>query len=79
MAHARHGAGRTPSSFIRTVTVGSGIGPDLLTLRRCAAGGARGLVGTAAGAGRPTAGGEFRPALKTLLVVVCRRGGRRIL
>ena len=30
-----------PSSFIRTVTVGSGIGPDLLTTRR--AGCARGL------------------------------------
>jgi hypothetical protein len=25
---------RSPSSFIRTVTVGSGIGPDLLTSRR---------------------------------------------
>ncbi|MDR7135154.1 hypothetical protein J2X06_002363 [Lysobacter niastensis] len=36
-----------PSSFIRTVTVGSGIGPDLLTLRfprNAVAGGARGLV-----------------------------------
>jgi len=35
-----HGAARpawdalTPSSFIRTVTVGSGIGPDLLTSRQ---------------------------------------------
>jgi len=28
------GRGCRTSSFIRTVTVGSGIGPDLLTLRR---------------------------------------------
>jgi hypothetical protein len=50
----------TPSSFIRTVTVGSGIGPDLLTSRWT--GSARGLVSLR----KPTAGGEFRPALKTL-------------
>jgi hypothetical protein len=39
-----HGArpGAKPSSFIRTVTVGSGIRPDLLTLR--CTGGARGLA-----------------------------------
>jgi len=45
-AHGRK-AMRKPSSFIRTVTVGSGIGPDLLTLRfprNAVAGGARGLV-----------------------------------
>ncbi|SOT38598.1 hypothetical protein F01_140092 [Burkholderia cenocepacia] len=47
------------SSLIRTVTVGSGIRPDLLTPRECA--GARGLAGLR----QPTAGGEFRPALKT--------------
>ena len=36
-----------PSSFIRTVTVGSGIGPDLLTfatLHTCGLRSARGLV-----------------------------------
>ncbi|GAB1594534.1 hypothetical protein PAGU2638_02130 [Lysobacter sp. PAGU 2638] len=34
-AHARKAEAcmRTPSSFIRTVTVGSGVRPDLLTLR----------------------------------------------
>ncbi|CAG9216322.1 conserved hypothetical protein [Burkholderia vietnamiensis] len=47
------------SSLIRTMTVGSGIRPDLLTPRKCA--GARGLAGFR----QPTAGGEFRPALKT--------------
>jgi len=61
-----------PSSFIRTVgrpgervglTVGSGIRPDLLTLRIAA----KALAGSFVGASRePTAGGEFRPALKTL-------------
>ena len=50
-------------SFIRTVTVGSGIAPDLLT--STAAGqvsSARGLLQLLAN----TAGGEFRPALRTL-------------
>src|SRR5207342_290699 len=59
---------RWPSSFIRTVTVGSGIGPDLLTLR--CTGGARGLVRAIRGTVAPTAGGELHPALKTLRVVV---------
>jgi hypothetical protein len=40
------------SSFIRTLTVGPGISPDLLTLHLQA------LAGY-------TAGGEFHPALKT--------------
>lgn len=31
--HASPGDARKPSSFIRTVTVGSGIAPDLLTFR----------------------------------------------
>ncbi|KGC56935.1 hypothetical protein DM75_2068 [Burkholderia mallei] len=48
------------SSFIRTMTVGSGIGPDLLTPRAIA----RALAGSPATC-RPTAGGDFRPALKT--------------
>jgi len=38
-----------PSSFIRTMTVGSGMGPDLLTLP----------------GSRQAAGGDFHPALKT--------------
>lgn len=33
LAHPRGRARAQPSSFIRTVTVGSGIGPDLLTPR----------------------------------------------
>ncbi|KGR96569.1 hypothetical protein X946_4801 [Burkholderia sp. ABCPW 111] len=41
------------------MTVGSGIGPDLLTPRI-----ARALAGSPATC-RPTAGGEFHPALKT--------------
>lgn len=46
-------------SFIRTVTVGSGIAPDLLTSSLSA----RGL-------GIPlTAGGEFRPALRIFFVL----------
>jgi hypothetical protein len=48
LAAARCGS----SSFIRTVTVGPGVSPDLLTLRLQA------LAGY-------TAGGEFHPALKT--------------
>ncbi len=48
------------SSFIRTMTVGPGISPDLLTpYSMKLSKGARGL------ALRHTAGGEFRPALKT--------------
>jgi hypothetical protein len=68
-------AGKTicTSSSIRTLTVGSGFAPDLLTPR--ARGRhhrtemlARALAGSQAspfGAGRHTAGGEFHPALKT--------------
>jgi tRNA-uridine 2-sulfurtransferase len=48
------------SSFIRTVTVGSGIAPDLLTF---ASGNAK--RSRASSLARFTAGGEFRPALKT--------------
>ena len=49
------------SSFIRTMTVGSGISPDLLTPSRCNTGsGARGLPESH----RDTAGGEFHPALR---------------
>ena len=89
-AHARHGAMRGPSSFIRTLggtafaaspTVGSGIGPDLLTLGRWNPRGAdsreRTRVPASALAGScalpsgnrvPTAGGELHPALKTFVV-----------
>src|SRR6201996_1707491 len=48
-------------SFIRTVTVGPGIAPGLLTLRSQRHEGARGLPRRVA----DTAGGEFRPALRT--------------
>jgi hypothetical protein len=45
------------------LTVGSGIGPDLLTLRVAA----QALAGSCPRSfGTPTAGGEFHPALKTL-------------
>jgi hypothetical protein len=47
------------SSFIRTVTVGPGIAPGLLTPTRES----RALAGSQLAL--PTAGGEFRPALKT--------------
>jgi len=85
------GAARGPSSFIRTLggtafaaspTVGSGIGPDLLTLGRGTRTPARGfrrmirppasaLAGSCAlpsGNRVPTAGGELHPALKTFVV-----------
>jgi len=68
-AGVREGAGMRnvfPSSFIRTMTVGSGLGPDLLTLPAEPAS-ARGLGAVQ----HPTAGGDFRPALKT------HRPGRR--
>src|ERR1700748_1074254 len=48
-------------SFIRTVTVGPGIAPGLLTLRSERREGACGLPRRVA----DTAGGEFRPALRT--------------
>jgi hypothetical protein len=50
-------------SFIRTVTVGFGIEPNLLTPASWKKPGARGLMRLHAN----TAGGEFRPALRTLL------------
>ena len=53
---------RWPSSFIRTVTVGSGIRPDLLTFRSAA----EALAGSCDDVA-PTAGGDFHPALKTLV------------
>ena len=58
------------------MTVGSGIGPDLLTLAlggRGSAAARKALAGSRVAA--PTAGGEFRPALKTLLVVPANRRG----
>jgi len=52
------------SSLIRTVTVGSGVSPDLLTPRTLPA---RALAGSWSGheASPLTAGGELHPALKT--------------
>jgi hypothetical protein len=49
-------------SFIRTVTVGFGVEPNLLTPASVKRPGARGLMRLDAN----TAGGEFRPALRTL-------------
>ena len=72
-AGARGGARRRDGialSFIRTVTVGPGIAPDLLTPRPRADAGARGLLRSRA----DTAGGEFRPALRTL--PACRTGSK---
>ncbi|SAK49527.1 hypothetical protein AWB81_00816 [Caballeronia arationis] len=51
------------SSSIRTMTVGSGFAPDLLTPSMLLTG-ARGLVNSLSAIAH-TAGGEFRPALKT--------------
>jgi hypothetical protein len=54
-------------SFIRTVTVGFGLTPNLLTPARVAA--SRALAGLCDRSCEPlaiTAGGEFRPALRTL-------------
>jgi len=50
-------------SFIRTVTVGFGIRPNLLTRISLSANAA--LAGSPPLAQQPTAGGEFHPALKT--------------
>jgi len=55
----------------RTATVGSGIGPDLLTLP--AATGRRSRARTAWKRTVPTAGGEFHPALKTFIGPANRR------
>ena len=74
----RHGGRAPPAdhtfSSIRTVTVGSGIAPDLLTLPGggCREG-ARGLASLL------TAGGEFRPALRTARVSPLRRGSAIVL
>jgi hypothetical protein len=53
------GCGAASFSFIRTVTVGPGIAPGLLTSPT--RGSARGLSGRS----RITAGGDFHPALRT--------------
>jgi hypothetical protein len=63
-AKARTSAGPIAISFIRTVTVGPGFAPGLLTPAVQAPPGARGLPRRSA----DTAGGEFRPALRTLPV-----------
>jgi hypothetical protein len=59
-------------SCIRTVTVGPGIAPDLLTLppprRRKALAGSRERIVDAAA---DTAGGDFHPALRTLVRSPC--------
>jgi SAM-dependent methyltransferase len=59
-------------SFIRTMTVGPGIAPDLLTLLAC---GQKALAGSRKLAFVHTAGGEFHPALRTLSATH-RRGSR---
>ena len=51
-------------SLIRTMTVGSGVSPDLLTSI------ARALVGSPLGY---TTGGEFRPALRLIFKLNCVR------
>ncbi|CAD6540324.1 hypothetical protein LMG24235_03525 [Paraburkholderia sabiae] len=54
------------SSSIRTLTVGSGVSPDLLTLHPTYTQALAGSQTRAPDARRlHTAGGEFRPALKT--------------
>ena len=61
-----------PFSSIRTVTVGSGVAPDLLTLPSISSLG-KALAGLTAR--RPhTAGGDFHPALRTRLLLA--KGGR---
>src|SRR5690606_12224584 len=68
-----HGNGRARwSSFIRTVTVGPGIRPGLLTPHARWHAGARGLVDSSRRALPPTAGGELHPALKTSALGECR-------
>jgi hypothetical protein len=64
-------------SFIRTVTVGSSIAPDLLTLQAAPKNGTTGASGLLL-AFQPTntAGGEFRPALRTLSAPKVIRGRR---
>jgi hypothetical protein len=60
VSHAKKRGLPQPFSFIRTLTVGFGIAPNLLTLLRGGEG-ARGL-----GLSSPfTAGGDFHPALRT--------------
>ncbi len=54
------------SSFIRTITVGSGVKPDLLTLTLInTAQALAGLFAAFLKSHKLTAGGEFHPALKT--------------
>jgi hypothetical protein len=53
------------SSFIRTITVGSGIKPDLLTLTLNTVQALAGLSATLIKSHKLTAGGELHPALKT--------------
>lgn len=59
---------RVPFSLIRTMTVGSGIAPDLLDPPAVETGGARGLRLFAV-----TAGGEFHPAPRTRRPTIGRR------
>ena len=62
---------RVPFSLIRTMTVGSGIAPDLLDPPAVETGGARGLRLFAV-----TAGGEFHPAPRTRRPTIGRRRQR---
>jgi len=59
-AHAKSREAPQPFSFIRTLTVGLGIAPNLLTL---SPGGRKALAGS--GTSPDTAGGELHPALRT--------------
>jgi len=57
---------RRPFSFIRTLTVGFGFTPNLLTLPSTEIREGKALAGL--GVAALTAGGEFRPALRTSAV-----------
>lgn len=58
--------GPTALSLIRTVTVGSGVRPDLLTHRHTST-----VALAGSGIAAPTAGGDFHPALRTCCCCVC--------
>src|SRR5215475_13275452 len=66
---SREALASRPFSFIRTLTVGFGVAPNLLTLLRATRAGRRRSRAWISVEERPfTAGGEFRPALRTSAV-----------
>jgi hypothetical protein len=67
MAQAHRAGTRLALSFIRTVTVGPGISPGLLTLRINEAAKALAALVRSCCHAAITAGGEFHPALRTLV------------